>query len=306
MIVHMIFIGRLGNNMFQYFIGSMLSRAFECPLRISIYSGFSADGSLVLRSMRRAGPGGLVALRHRFKNVRLLPYEGFQGSRRQDILWRHDGWDGQHVDLGSIMSDGTDREIRMLGYFQAGSLYRGLVDEMRATFAYDEARGLPRISDGDVLVNVRGGADFERQGWVISPTYYVDRLNELTGIQQLYVCGLGIDQHIRRALAPWRPIYVRGGPIFHLSLMRRFRRIVLSNSTFAWWAGLLSDAETILAPEAIDSNSFSFKGNGVDLDIGDSRFVFRHCTFREASTHSPSFLGMSSRLWRLASLFGRS
>jgi len=256
--------------------------------------------------MRRAGPGGLVALRHRFKNVRLLPYEELHGSRRQDILWLDGGWDGQNVDLESIISDRTDREIRMLGYFQVGSLYRGLIDEMRTTFAYDEARGLPRIFDGDVLVNVRGGADFERQGWVISPTYYVDRLNELTGIQKLYVCGLGIDRHIRSALAPWRPIYVGGGPIFHLSLMRRFRRIVLSNSTFAWWAGLLSDAETIVVPEAMDSKSFSFKGNGVDLDVGDGRFAFRHCTFREASMPSPGFLGIPSRLWQLASLFGRS
>jgi hypothetical protein len=56
--------------------------------------------------------------------------------------------------------------------------------------------------------------------------------------------------------------------------MRRFNKMVLSNSTFAWWAGFLSAAERIYLPITTNGSGYAFRGFGdVDLLTGEPRYT---------------------------------
>ena len=74
--------------------------------------------------------------------------------------------------------------------------------------------------------------------------------------------------------AEYSPTYYEGTPFEHFSFFRCFRRVVLSNSTFAWWAAYLSDAEQVYAPRTTQQAQFSFTGfQGVDLHMREARYI---------------------------------
>jgi hypothetical protein len=92
------------------------------------------------------------------------------------------------------------------------------------------------------------------------------------------VCGVGIDDEIRRHLLPYDPIYLCGSAAEHFAWIQQFRRIVLSNSSFAWWAAFLSDAEEIYGPKTLDGSGYAFGGFGdVDLEIQEARYKAIGC-----------------------------
>ncbi|MCP5119486.1 MAG: hypothetical protein GY953_52470 [bacterium] len=58
-----------------------------------------------------------------------------------------------------------------------------------------------------------------------------------------------------------------------LSFTKHFRRMVLSNSSFAWWAALLSDATDIYGPRAAHPEAYGFTGyRDLDLETREPRF----------------------------------
>jgi hypothetical protein len=102
---------------------------------------------------------------------------------------------------------------------------------------------------------------------------YEQVLSSLRNVRRVFVCGTGVDDQARRLLSKYKPIYYDGAPIEHFFFMTRFNRIVLSNSTFAWWAAFLSDAEELYAPRAPGVNAFGFTGyKDVDLHMREPRY----------------------------------
>ena len=95
----------------------------------------------------------------------------------------------------------------------------------------------------------------------------------MQGKGRVYVCGTCIDGNVRAALEQYNPIFYDGTPLEHFSFIRRFNRIILSNSTFAWWAAYLSDATEIFAPRISLDGVYSFSGCGdIDLTMRESRY----------------------------------
>jgi len=107
--------------------------------------------------------------------------------------------------------------------------------------------------------------------WVVSPEYYVDALSSMADLGTVYVCGTGIDHRVREALSRFRPVYVDGDPYQHFSLLMQFNRMVMSNSTFCWWAAFLSGATDLVAPRPSSGYGFSCFP-GVDLRIPGRRY----------------------------------
>jgi hypothetical protein len=106
-------------------------------------------------------------------------------------------------------------------------------------------------------------------------SFYRTVLSRVRDVGKVYVCGTGIDANVRRFLGKYKPIYYDADPIHHFAFIQRFNRIILSNSTFAWWAAFLSRATRIYAPRLASNDivAYSFRGYGdVDLRIPSRRY----------------------------------
>jgi hypothetical protein len=268
--VEVTFIGRLGNNLFQYALGRIVAEhlGFELTCRESPLPPAAA------RSHKDTQSATLCSVASQFPNAPLsisgsrysCPIEGF-------TLRRAGSWNGQTIDLAKVLADRSPRKIRLGGFFQRYEYYQLHLERIRSWFATTPGKENHPISSQDVLLNVRGGADFQREGWTLDPTYYVSALKRMTGVGTIFVCGVGISAGIRATLAPFNPVYVDGAPMDHFRLIQRFNRIVVPNSTFSWWAALLSSASEIYIPEVADKSRYSFKTAHVDLEVDDGRYI---------------------------------
>jgi hypothetical protein len=272
MSVIVMFRGRLGNNLFQYALGRLIAEhhgfALEC--------GRTPEPPMTFmgRDVDIGPPATLEALQAYFPHAPLClpgtcvdaPVDAYEYSR--------EGWGGHTVDLQAILADRTPRRILLDGFFQRVEYFRPHRERLRRWFEMAPVQTPHAIEPRDVLVSIRRGIDFGMQEWALSLAYYERVLAGLANIGQVYVCGTCIDDQVRRALEPFRPIYHHGTPIEHFAFMQRFSRIVLSNSTFAWWAAWLSDAREIYAPRSVDRTIFGLTGYlDVDLHMGDDRYI---------------------------------
>ena len=69
------------------------------------------------------------------------------------------------------------------------------------------------------------------------------------------------------------------GAMDNFLFIKRFNKIVISNSSFAWWAAFLSDAELIIGPRPASgmwapSDPIS---KNLDLEVKDGRFRYLEC-----------------------------
>ena len=262
--------GRLGNNLFQYALGRIIAErhgfALECVSRArptpTLSNGLELDG-----------PATLFELASHFPNAP-LSIEGAAYERPVEAYEvRHDQpWRGQTIDLVSVLRNRTPRRVILDGFFQRYEYYAPYASLIRHWFRCVTVPTSYHPVRADVLVNIRRGTDFTRAGWILPASYYAQALRHIPRVGQVFVCGTQVDADIQDQLAEFRPIYVTGTPIEHFSFFQKFDRIVLSNSTFAWWAAFLSSASLIVAPR-VTSGGFSFTGfEDVDLDFREARY----------------------------------
>jgi len=253
MSVNVTFVGRLGNNMFQYAIGRIIAEhhrfALCCTPTSASFTALFPSATLRLSGKQY-----------------FYPEQTFS-------LGDSERWNGHKFDLQSVLLDRSHRRISLHGYFQRYEYFAPHRAEIREWFVPSRAVTDPGIRSNDVLVNIRRGIDYALLNWTLPMSYYERLLGQMHNIDRVFVCGTHIDDHTRRYLAKYDPVYYHGTPADHFVFFGRFRRIILSNSTFAWWASFLSNALEIYAPVNTSGNFYSFRdGSGVDLNTHEDRY----------------------------------
>jgi hypothetical protein len=194
-----------------------------------------------------------------FPNVQLaIAGPSFDGPLKSYEFRSFQEWDGQTIDMSELR---RARRIVLRGFFQRIEYYAPHADRIREWYRFDPVATPHTIASNDVVVNIRRGLDMAMVDWILAPSFYRTVLASMRDIGRVYVCGTGIDQRIRTALADYEPVYVDGTPLEHFSFLMRFDRMVMSNSTFCWWAAFLSNASELHAPAPAVP--------GVDLRIPD-------------------------------------
>ena len=90
--------------------------------------------------------------------------------------------------------------------------------------------------------------DFWDFDWVIDFSYYQAILKRMQ-FNRLFIMTDDFDDPYIERFSPYRPIELRGlHPLTQLALMRKFSRVVMSNSTFCWWGTFLGMAEEVYFP----------------------------------------------------------
>jgi hypothetical protein len=262
-------IGRLGNNLFQYALGRILATRLGLALTCEQLPWVSHE-FLGMRMDHRAD-ATLTSFLPYFPNVRLaLAGRSVDAPVTAYEFRSFEEWDGQTIGFEELLRGG-DRHIVLRGFFQRMEYYERDAARIREWYQFLPAETPHAIGPDDVVVNVRRGLDMAMMDWVVAPSFYRDVLAAMPNVGRVFVCGTGIDDAIRTALADYDPVYYSGTPYEHFSFLMRFPRMVMSNSTFCWWAAFLSDASELHAPAPAGGYGFS-TFPGVDLRIPGSRY----------------------------------
>lgn len=243
----------LGNNLFQYVFARLLAE--------------DLGRELVCRS--RPGARGLPASAFADAPQRLAGEVVIEPELRL-VLPERPLWDGHGLDLGWIHRHAPGRRIVLDGYFQRASYYAPHRARIRRWLAPAEPPRAPPPEPDEVIVHVRRG-DYQRVDSALSMSFYERVLGSMSH-RRVHVTGRGIDRTTRASLSRFDPIWVDLGELPSLHHIARFDRIVLSNSTFAWWAAFLSDASRIWMPRPC-TGYWSAETTRIALAMDDPRYV---------------------------------
>lgn len=120
------------------------------------------------------------------------------------------------------------------GFFQEADWYWKRRDSVLGIYPMPE---IPRLPEDHVVVAVRL-TDYWHHKIVISPSWYHGILSALRPSTVTVVTDAPKDSY-HAVFRPWKPTIVSGEVKDDFELLRSATTLVLSNSTFAWWAAFL-------------------------------------------------------------------
>ena len=256
-VIHLQCLGLLCNNLTQYTLARLLAQELGFALHVS-HSPVKP----------RTNVPEFLQLLDRFADAPLdIPGEGFQQPVDQSAHLEH-GFDGYHFDFQHMVADTRARRIELQGYFERYAYFKPYKEQIRQWYATEPFDAGYDIHPEDIVLHIRR-ADFVVHGRAIDLGFYTRLLNSLS-FRQLYICGIGLDAEVRRVFAPYEPRYVHGNTVDDFCFIKGFNRIVQSQSTYAWWAGFLSEAEEIHAPIPENYTTRSvLEQPGIELVVDD-------------------------------------
>ena len=221
--IRVIYRGRLGNNLFQYCLGRILSTELQLNLQADPIAGFPRTG----------------ATRRRW-----LPLL----TRRVRTLTGHE------VDLDAVLADRGASRIVVDGFFQRYEYYRGFKDVIRNEWLRADER--LDVGSEDLTISVRSGDIWQAEGGlpphpdlVGLPFSFYRRIVEGRSWARVHVVTNDpSDLMVRKLVREFDADVKSGGTLADFAFLRSSTHIVASVSSFCWWAAWLSDAASIHFP----------------------------------------------------------
>ena len=256
--VEVIYDGNLGNNLFQYCFGRVLATQLGYKLAAVPLPGFPRTHDKV---------------------------EGHDYSRRNVLTLR-----GQKPDLTGVMAGDVPRHLVLTGYFQRYEYYEPYATRIREWLMVEDHDDT-KIDPDHVVLSIRRGRDYiPRYGLPLS--YYEAALSSMR-YNRVFICtNEPNDPFIRYLQRKYRAEVRAGsfqggrrqpdywtGALDNLTFIRRFSKIVISNSSFAWWAAFLSDADQIVFPRPATGmwSSTDPVSKDISLEVNESRYAYLAC-----------------------------
>lgn len=236
--------GRLGNNLFQYSLGRILAEGLGFALEAQPIPGFPHTGDKVAGS-RFEGPTEVIS--------------------------------GQRIDLAAILANRTPRKIILDGWFQCHSYYRPYREQILQWLAFDPAIRAPALRP-QVVVNVRR-TDYVWRGWALPYSFYERALRQLLphGGGDVWIVTDDRADPFFRQFSSWKPKFFNGHALEQMLFMTRAAHLIMSQSTFSWWATFLGDIDVVVCPLP-SFGVWSAEGEGADTDLMErDRFVCLEC-----------------------------
>ena len=277
-VIDVLYDGGLGNYLFQYCFGRILAGKLGYRLTARPIPGFPRTGEEV---------------------------PGADFSDREPLVLR-----GQKPDLSPLGLPGVARRVVCSGYFQRYEYYRPHAGRIREWLAVRDH--VPEaVAPGDIVLSIRRGRDYIPH-WGLPLSYYEGALSVVPH-ERVYICTNEPRDPFVRHLARRHGATIRGGP-FHggkmlpdywsgaldqLLFIKKFRNIVVSNSSFSWWSAWLSDADRIVFPRP--ASGLWAKSDPVsrdlELEVDEPRYMYLEC-----EAYRSEFLSERALNWRDASV----
>ena len=214
------YIGRLGNNLFQYCFGRILATKLDCGLQADLIPGF--PGTIPIRRIA-------------------LP------------MLQHEIIEGHQVDLESLLDTRKRRKIILRGFFQRYEYYQAYKNEITSWLSTDQRF---EFDERDLTISIRAGDIWRSEtNTVIHPDYcalpfsFYKSIIENGNWSNIHVVTEDADDPMVRKLAREYAVEVHSSdPMSDFNRLRSSANIVLSVGTFSWWAAWLSEATSIFYP----------------------------------------------------------
>jgi len=194
-----------------------------------------------------------LAERHGFKLIIPSKIEGLVLDQVEGHTFTNDKtfvYDDEHFDVFYP----KPRHYHVYGFFQKTKLYD--LNKLRSYIKFEQS--MTRRPDADVIVHVRLG-DYlhvdptvdQPLGWFVGRKYFDIALGYFPK-----------SRYNRFAISdePSHPIFIelcrkheltplpRGCQVMDLLLLSSFENLIISNSTYGWWGGLLSGSNNVVYP----------------------------------------------------------
>ncbi len=256
--VEVIYDGGFGNYLFQYCFGRILAEKLGYKLAAPPIPGFPRTYDLVA---------------------------GLDFSAEKALTLR-----GQKPDLGLLAQAGINRHLLLTGYFQRSEYYGPHKPRIKEWLATDDNIEFePRPAD--VVVSIRRGRDYiPRYGLPLS--YYEKALASLE-YDRVFICTNEPNDPFIRFLTKKYGAILRGGsfqggrklPTYMAGAMdnylfiKKFAKIIISNSSFPWWAAYMSDATEIVFPRPVNGlwSPNDPHSKNISLEVDEARYKYLPC-----------------------------
>lgn len=219
--IYIDYIGRLGNNIFQYVIGRILAERLN----------FGIISSEIIDSL---------------PNINGLKYN-------EPVIQ----YKNHTIDIEKIVNDSTARKIHLCGYFQRYEYFRDKKELIRSWIKFPQYnQQYPQ--NNDLVIHLRIGDVFDgpyHEAYAPTPYCYYKSIIENESFKKLYIlCGGSFKQTFNNPLVD-KITKNFGGTIIHnnnmyqdFDFLLHSNKLAMSFSTFAWWGAWLSNAEKIHFP----------------------------------------------------------
>tara|TARA_R110002051_G_scaffold325548_3_gene428806 strand:+ start:4288 stop:5064 length:777 start_codon:yes stop_codon:yes gene_type:complete len=236
--------GRLGNNMFQYCFGRILAEELGYDLIAPPIFGFAGTEEKVLGSRVEGEPERVG---------------------------------GHQVDIKHILALEPPKPILLDGFYQRYEYYKPHKDKIKEWLRIDNHN--VGQDDEDIIIHLRLGDDittFDADNPYIMPFSFYEKALENTTYNRVYICSEPetINSKYIKQFDKYDPIILNGDTLSDFRSLKSFKKIIISQSTFSWWAAFLSDATEIFFPlpakgNARFVNEWSDGRSDIDLVVSD-------------------------------------
>lgn len=225
MTVSVEYMGNAGNRLFQFAAGTLIAEQLGRRLIADPIDGFH----LTFPASGQSCAGDPVLVRD---------FAGFRSSRER------------------IIAEGLP--VRLKGYFQDAAHLAPLMPELRRRIHCTSG---PMVTAGpdDLLINLRLG-DYTITGrhWRTLPLRFLDHYCRMRRWARIYVVTDEPDHRTAQLLASRHGARIlHGTPGEDFETVRHARNILISSSSFSWWAAMLSDADRIFFPRLANWSPWS-------------------------------------------------
>lgn len=166
----------------------------------------------------------------------------------------------QDINLKEIIQNKNLRNIKINGYFQRYHYLEPYAELIRKDWLKIDPAMLQAVDKDDIIVHVRIH-DYQS----LMKFEYYEKALSMAKYKQLYICTNEPEHAFIKQFAPYKPIICSSRSFmsyFHhtswddisklniddFTLMASFNKIIISYSTYSWWAAYLSNATEIYAP----------------------------------------------------------
>lgn len=261
------YLGRLGNNMFQYAFTALVLAEICKKERRDLYTVKSIPITDQLDNIVD-------------KNVQLVdraiidPCSEHVTYARYPATYNitdYGSMEGKILSIDDISSRpfGFGTTYNFNGFFQHKNYYEGKREFLKSLFS------LPKVKDVefDTAVHIRL-TDYKEINWTLPEKYYDDAIRQATPTNLSVFTDEPSHPYIQKLRASGAKI-ICGEPVNDLGLMSSHKKIIISRSSYSWWGAVLSDAK-IFYPKPSKgfwSKEIAYK----DVAIQDSNFIFIDC-----------------------------
>ena len=223
---------RLGNKLFQYCLGKIFSIELNDELYVECIEGFPNIQTI-------------------YKDINYIK----KNNNLNNIILK-----GHLIDFNNII-DQSPKNIDLIGFFQRYEYFKNYKFQIKS-WLY--SGNLTSLSNNSIVVHIRGGdvwkdiADtnlkdftFHYQQPALPISYYTNILNKENYDKIYLVCEYCDDPILLKLkeLYPNAIIHCKS-IIEDFNLIKSAKNIIMSISTYCWWASWLSDAKKIHFPLA--------------------------------------------------------